>query len=249
MLRLRTLKRLFPDLGTIIYDDINHKAFGDGHELDLSKIDLNKEILKTKDELIKKEAEIKKIIADDSKLLEGSTKDEIEKDIQKTFNAMYLKKDELPIQIGDILEFQYVENGKTISNSNDKIEEELIKDGFELFCPHSKEEYEKARKYLVNIKKPKGMGPLGIYQTRSGWRSTAPFEPLTSEGIGKYNWAVQDGSKTWWASDIETIGEPNGDGKRYGYLGIDYDDKGYIYHWNDARNYKYSNYLCVKRAK
>jgi len=149
---------------------------------------------------------------------------------------------------GKILAFKLVENGKTINYAWDTIDENLIKEGWELFCPHSKDEFEQAKSYLKSLGKIGKMGPLGIYNSQPT-KNTINI-PLNSDGMGKYGWKIQDGCPTWWASDLTNVTEPNGDYTPYAYLSIQYDENGDIkwYNDNDA-NYKYSDYLLVKRAK
>ena len=150
--------------------------------------------------------------------------------------------------VGTILEFMLIENGKKIRYANDPIDPRASSKGFELFCPHSKDEYEMARKYLISIGKPKAMGPLGIYKPSDG--ASSENKPLNSAFMGLDGWRVQDGSVTWWASDRTDVTEPNGDYTAYAYLGIQYDDNGYVTWWNDCNsNYVYSTYLCVRRKK
>ena len=167
-----------------------------------------------------------------------------------------VKRDVLPE--GTIEEFYLVVNGKKLRYNTDEIDQILIDDGFELFCPHSSDEYELARRYLVSINNPKSMGPLGIYYPADGpgsptiWTSNGWFSgiPLNSDGLGKKGWLVKDGSKLWWASDLTTVTEPNGDYAANAYLGITYSDDGHIQWYNDAGNrYSYVTYLCVKRVK
>ncbi len=159
---------------------------------------------------------------------------------------------------GEILEFKLIKNGSSLRYVTDEIDPSLTEDGYELFCPHSKEEYEKARKYLLGIGEPSSMGPLGIYYSEDGpggayswcsecWHSRIP---LSSNGLGSKGWKVKDGSLTWWASDRTNVTEPNGDYKANAYLGIWYDDEGYVRWWNDANDaYSYTTYLCVKRKR
>ena len=158
---------------------------------------------------------------------------------------------------GDISEFLLVENSKLLRYSTDDIDPDLISQGYELFCPHSEEEYEIARKYLVKLNKPKMMGPLGIYYPSNsptyphyqslGWCSGMP---LNSGHMGKKGWKVKDGSRKWWASNRTNVTEPNGDYKANAYLGITYDAVGRVQWYNDAYDrYAYKNYLCVKRIK
>jgi len=159
---------------------------------------------------------------------------------------------------GTITEFKLVENGSRLRYSTDDINQSLIDDGYELFCPHDRNEYDHARKYLIANKKPKAMGPLGIYYPddgpggptnyiANGWCSSTP---LNSKHMGKKGWKVKDGNKVWWASDLATVTEPNGDYKANAYLGISYDNDGNVIWYNDGRAaYSYTTYLCVKRVK
>ena len=142
--------------------------------------------------------------------------------------------------------FYLVKNGKSIQNSKDQIDDKAIQNGYELFCPHSKAEYEEARKYLVSLGEAKSMGPLGVYATKA---IHSQHHPLNSEHMGKDGWKVKDGSSTWWASDRTNVNEPNGDYSPYAYLNMEYDNNGYIKWYNDANNrYSYKTYLCVDRS-
>jgi len=158
---------------------------------------------------------------------------------------------------GDITNFFLVENGNLIRFSTDDINPDLISQGYELFCPHSREEYEVARNYLVKLGKAKMMGPLGIYYPKNGpfyphykslgWCSCIP---LNSDNMGKKGWKVKDGSDVWWASDLVNVTEPDGDYVANAYLGITYDNDGHIKWYSDSNDrYGYKNYLCVKRIK
>jgi len=169
-------------------------------------------------------------------------------------NIEQLKKVILPND--DIVDFRLVENGARIRYSYDPIGSSASKDGYELFCPHSREEYELARRYLLALGKPTAMGPLGIYYDGNDipgrcctrcWHSNIP---LNSEGMGRKGWKVIDGSNTWWASDRTDVTEPNGDYEKYAYLGIWYNENGYVKWYNDCRNsYSYTTYLTVLRNR
>ena len=160
-----------------------------------------------------------------------------------------LKQHILPTS--NIIDFKLVINGSKIRFSYDQ---PTLEDGYMLFCPHNRYEYDLARRYLLALGKPTYMGPLGIYYdgddipgrccTRC-WHSNIP---LNSDGMGRLGWKVVDGSPTWWASDRTDVTEPNGDYTKYAYLGITYDNNGYVRWYNDAGSrYAYGNYLTVKR--
>jgi len=147
-----------------------------------------------------------------------------------------------------VLEFMLVKNGAIIRYSTDPIDTNASSLGYELFCPHSKEEYEAAKKYLLTINEPRSMGPLGIHKKTSRGDNCS-YIPLNSDNMGNHGWVVQDGSETWWASDKTTIREPNGDYYANAYMAIWYDTAGDVYYYNDANNrYAYTTYLCVKRS-
>lgn len=179
----------------------------------------------------------------------------------RTLNELKIEIINSIIPVGTILEFMLIENGSGIRFSYDPIDNRASLQGFELFCPHSKEEYEKARQYLLSIGKPKAMGPLGIYYPSNGpgccgW--SMKNYALNSDGLGAHGWKVVDGSPTWWAAYTTTdstfgrkpMNEPNGDYRAYAYLGIFYNDNGYIEQYNDnGANYLYTTYLCVRRKK
>jgi len=145
----------------------------------------------------------------------------------------------------DIDEFKLVENGNTLRYYTDEISQDLLDDGWELFCPRSKDEFDKAKDYLNSIGKPGLMGPLGIYNTRA---VNSSYKPLNSDKMGKDGWRVKDGSPCWWASDLTNVSEPNGDYTAGAYLRIDYDEYGNVKWYNDGNSsYSYVNYLVVKR--
>ena len=161
------------------------------------------------------------------------------------------------LQEGNIVDFYLVENGKALRYASDEIDSDLVAKGYELFCPHNHEEYEMAREFLLKLNKPKAMGPLGIYYPHNSpsyprWisHSWCSGIPLNSANMGKMGWKIKDGNRNWWASDLTNVTEPNGDYAANAYLGITYDNNGYIKWYNDANaNYVYKTYLCVKRVK
>ena len=170
----------------------------------------------------------------------------------KTLNEIM----ELVSPKGSIIEFMLIKNGKQINFANDPIDDKALSKGFELFCPHNREEYEMARRYLLALGEPKSMGPLGIYYDDPNIPSSCctgcwhSYHALNSDDMGKLGWKVQDGSPTWWASDRTNVSEPNGDYTARAYLNITYDNNGYITWYNDAHSsYKYTTYLCVRRKK
>jgi len=154
----------------------------------------------------------------------------------------------------DIEAFKLIKNGQPIKYSHDPIDSKATDEGFILFCPHSKEEYEIARKYLLSLNSPKSMGPLGIYYDNDDipgkacsncWFSN---HALNSDDMGKLGWKVVDGSLVWWASDKRNVTEPNGDYKKFAFLGITYDNLGFVKWYNDMFDcYSYNTYLTVKR--
>jgi len=146
-------------------------------------------------------------------------------------------------------DYALIIGGPKISSIRDEIPIEYILAGYTLFSPHSKEEYEEARDWLVSIGHPKKMGPLGIYKPTSGGSYSCRYKALRSDSLGAdCGWKVQDGSDTWWASDLTNVSEPNGDYTGGCYLRIDYDDDGNVVWWNDYNcNYGYTDYLLVKR--
>jgi len=144
------------------------------------------------------------------------------------------------------IEFMLIKNGKRIRYKDDVVDKKAIDEGFDLFCPHNREEFELARLYLLSLGETKSMGPLGIYKPTN--RGNSKYKPLNSEGMGKDGWTVRDGWPTWWGSDRTNVSEPNGDYIANAYLGISYDNDGYIRWYNDANSvYSYTTYLCVKR--
>jgi len=154
----------------------------------------------------------------------------------------------------DIEAFKLIKNGQTIRYSYDSIDSAASNEGFILFCPHNKEEYELARRYLLGLESPTSMGPLGIYYDGDDipgrWcdRCWHANHALNSDDMGKLGWKVTDGSPVWWASDRRDVTEPNGDYKKYAFLGITYDNLGYVKWYNDAfDHYSYKTYLTVKR--
>ena len=177
----------------------------------------------------------------------------------KTYYPLYQKVTYHKSKQKSLDRFLLIENGKKLRYSTDEIEEKYKDEGYELFCPHSKEEYEQARQYLLSIGKPKSMGPLGIYYPHNGpgcCRWDMRNYALNSDGLGKKGWKVKDGSPTWWAADTtrdpqfdrKPMGEPNGDYTANAYLGITYDNNGYVKHYNDGWNgYSYKTYLLIKR--
>jgi len=182
----------------------------------------------------------------DTDKMNGMTLDELTDYIKEKVN----EKD------SNIIDFKLIENGTPIRYSTDDIDTAASDLGYELFCPHNREEYEEARQYLISIGKPTSMGPLGIYYDgvlpRGGWsvRGWMSNIPLNSNNLGTKGWKVKDGSLTWWASDLTTVTEPNGDYTKNAYLGITYDANGYVKWYNDANDrYVYRTYLCVKRRK
>lgn len=170
-------------------------------------------------------------------------------EITNPFKILFdITKEKYYREIFTPIEFTLCEKGKMINYANDAIEYNFKKDGYELFCPHSKQEYELAKQYLLSIGKPESMGPLGIYSPVDDGTQVASKYPLNSEFMGKLKWKVQDGSQQWWASDLTTVTEPNGDYTKNAYLNIEYNDQGDVIHYNDGHaSYKYTDYLCVKR--
>jgi hypothetical protein len=213
------------------------------NKLDTAIADLNKLINKNN----LSEEDVKKIIIDIAPDL--SVKN------ANLFNNLTLEQLKLElIPTYDIMDFKLIENGARIRYSFDPIDGEASQNGYILFCPHNKEEYELARKYLLSLGKPKAMGPLGIYydgiNIPGRWCHKCWFSniPLNSNGLGRHGWKVVDGSPVWWASDRTDVTEPNGDYTRYAFLGIQYDNNGFVKWYNDAHSsYSYTTYLTVKR--
>jgi len=205
--------------------------------------------------LLSMETQGKAVLDDISKMLASGNVAQAENALRlegKNFDEII---DEI-IPVGTILEFMLIENGKKINFANDPIDKRASSQGFELFCPHSKEEYEKARQYLLSIGKPTAMGPLGIYYPYNG--QDFSNYALNSNELGSKGWKVQDGSLTWWAADTTSdstfdrkpMAEPNGNYTAKAYLGITYDDNGYIKHYDDDNSsYSYTTYLCVRRKR
>jgi hypothetical protein len=119
-----------------------------------------------------------------------------------------------------ITDFKLVKNGAPIRFSYDSIDSSAASAGYELFCPHSREEYDLARKWFLTVGEPFNFGPLGIYYDGDDipgrwctkcWHSN---HALNSDDMGKLGWKVVDGSLTWWASDRTDITEPNGDSEK-----------------------------------
>jgi len=149
------------------------------------------------------------------------------------------------MQPNDITEFKLVDNGKSLTYYTDEIDDDLKSQGWMLFCPRSKNEFNKARDYLKEIGRIGCVGPMGIYNTKSVDSSN---KPLNSDNMGKDGWRVKDGSPCWWASDITSVTEPNGDYDAGAYLHFTYDENGDIKLYNDNHhNYTYTTYLVVKR--
>jgi len=173
--------------------------------------------------------------------------------IEDIINSNDLKNDveELKTLIHDYIhrndiEFMLIKNGKRIRYKSDTVDKKALDAGFDLFCPHNREEYELARLYLLSLGEAKSMGPLGVYKPTN--RGNSVYKPFNSEGMGKDGWTVRDGWPTWWGSDLTNVSEPNGDYIANAYLGISYNNDGYIRWYNDANNvYSYTTYLCVKR--
>ena len=167
------------------------------------------------------------------------------------------------VEVGRVdnkLDFLLIKNGKSINLATDTVDDIALKQGYDLFCPHSKEEYETARLYLLSIGEPTAMGPLGIYKDDDDDDDDDFTDSaLNSTEMGSRGWKVKDGSSEWWAADSisdttnqrfdrSPMNEPNGDYVGKAFLGIWYDDQGYIKHYNDGNDsYKYTTYLCVRR--
>jgi len=152
---------------------------------------------------------------------------------------------------GDIEEFMYIKGGKGINYSYDTIDARAIDAGFELFCPHTKEEYDVARRYIISLGE-NCLGPLGIHHDSGidgqNWGKSLRYVPLNSTNMAVHGVKVVDGSADWWACDLTTVTEPNGDWTKYAYLNLKFDALGKITWYNDASaRYSYSDYLCVKR--
>ena len=235
-----TLNKLTTD-----YEDLNQalKDKVDQAVTDLTKL-INEKIL-TPDN-------VKEIINEVAPNL--TVKEAINAQLLQNMNLDQLKKYILPNT--DIVDFMLIENGTKITFSYDPIDNRATDAGYQLFCPHSREEYELARKYLLALGKNGKMGPLGIFydgdDIPGNWCSGCwhAYHALNSDDMGKLGWKVVDGSPVWWASDRRDISEPNGDYTKYAFLGIWYDDNGYIKHYNDAHSsYSYTTYLTVKRNK
>jgi len=147
----------------------------------------------------------------------------------------------------DKISFMLIDDGEEIVKITDTVDIAALSAGYNLFCPHSREEYEKARLFLVGIGRPKSFGPLGIYKPTK--KADSKYRQLNSVEMGADGWRVADGSLTWWGSDRTDIDEPKGSYTANSYLGIYYDDDGHVLSYTRAnRTYKYTTYLCCKRS-
>ncbi|MBU1240603.1 hypothetical protein KJ865_12905, partial [Myxococcota bacterium] len=158
--------------------------------------------------------------------------------------------------------FHYVDGG--VPTNHKDVNNSCKLAGLMLFTPTSQAHYAMGRDYLLSIGGQTGgnfLGPLGIYNPSdgddSGWDQWCEHDSYCCRkkmigggaadtvSVGSCGFTSLAG-QSFWASEITTLTEPNGDYDANCWLGFRYNANGDVASWNDDDcTYSYSSYLCM----
>ncbi len=120
--------------------------------------------------------------------------------------------------------------------------------GLELFAPRSRDDFILAREFANNQGHSTNLGPLGIYHSKpqDSAAEEIPMNSYAPVNAAQRDW-VSTAGQDWWASDLTTIPEPNGDYQEDCWLLWEYNGPdGDVSHYNDYYcNYSYIEYMCM----
>ncbi|MBN2724691.1 MAG: hypothetical protein JXR95_11530 [Deltaproteobacteria bacterium] len=156
----------------------------------------------------------------------------------------------------------YITSGATTYKTSDTNSCNAI--GLELFTPTQRFHYSAGRDFALSqgiSTSGDFMGPLGIYNPNNGddlginqWCEGSnkcchkkmmgglDDDTVSDDVCGFTSLAGNE----FWASDLTSISEPNGDYDANCWLNFDWDSSGNLNHWNDQDcDYGYSSYLCM----